>query len=270
MTAIIGLFCNEGIVIASESQESDDEIGMKRLDVTKVYDTKRFGFIDVQIIVAGTGTSACTARAAELIAEKGYAPHFTTPRSVASLVEDCMGDMKTRYGNKLDLELLVGVYCRHCPETEEEKDTDRPPPEIGLFSVSAPEEDENVGVAESITDYSALGSGGLFARYLLNRLHDEEHSTMTLGIDQAIREAVYVIEEVKKVDLWCGGPTQLICIKKNGDECVLEKKKPKELAKIATEMNELDQNIKREQRSLFSPSDSRSPKRNRQIGATQT
>ncbi|HEV2494512.1 MAG TPA: hypothetical protein VG204_15730 [Terriglobia bacterium] len=263
MTAIVGLFCSEGIVIASESQESEDEIGLKRLDVTKVYDTKRFGFTDVEIIVAGTGTSAYIARAAELIAEKGYAPHFPTPRSVANLVEDCMGDMKTRYGDKLDLELLVGVYCKQCPLKDEERDTDTPPPEIGLFSISAPEEEEKVGVAESITDYSSLGSGGLFARYLLNRLHDEDHSTMSLDMDSAIREAAYVVEEVKKVDLWCGGPTQLICIRKSGDSYVLERKKPKELAVIATEMDALDQRIKQRQRLLFSPPRPGGARRNR-------
>ena len=91
---------------------------------------------------------------------------------------------------------------------------------------------------------------------------------MTLGIEQAVREAVYVIEEVKKVDLWCGGPTQLICIKQSGDEYVLEKKKPREIAKIATEMSDLDQDIKREQSLLFSPSGPRSPRRNKPGRAT--
>ncbi len=44
--------------MASDSQESDNDLGMKRLDVTKVYDTKSFGFTDAEIVVAGTGTSA--------------------------------------------------------------------------------------------------------------------------------------------------------------------------------------------------------------------
>jgi hypothetical protein len=134
--------------------------------------------------------------AAELIEEKGYAPHFTTPRSLATIVEDAMGDMAQRYGggeDGLDLELLVGVYCKECPQTD-----DPPMSPMGLYGVFPPDEDENVGVAEPMTDYAAMGTGGLFARYLLNRLHDEDHPTRDLTMDAAIHEAVYVIEEAKK------------------------------------------------------------------------
>jgi hypothetical protein len=62
MTVIVGLLCREGLVIASDSQESDDDNGMKRLDVKKVYDTDHFGFEDAEIVVAGTGASAHIAR----------------------------------------------------------------------------------------------------------------------------------------------------------------------------------------------------------------
>jgi len=261
MTVIVGLLCKDGIVIASDSQESDDDVGLKRLDVTKVYDTKHFGFQDAEIIVAGTGTSAYIARAAELIEENGFAPHFTTPRTVANIVEDSMGQMKTRYGDDLDLELLTGVYCKNCP-----KDEDRNITPIALYSISAPEEDEKVGIAEPVTDYAAMGSGGLFARYLLNRLHDDDHPTTELTMDAAIREAVYVIEEVTKVDLWCGGPTQLLCIRKNTGkdkpEYLLERKKPEELKQIGMEIAGKDANIKTQQRRIFAE---RSPQKEKLI-----
>jgi 20S proteasome alpha/beta subunit len=188
MTVIVGLLCQDGLVIASDSQESDDNAGMKRLDVTKVYDTERFGFQDAEIIVAGTGSSAYIARAAELIEEKGFAPHFTTPRSIATIVEDAMGEMAKRYGggeDGLDLELMIGVYCKECPKTD-----DPPMSPIGLYSIYPPGEDEEVGVAEPVTDYTAMGTGGLFARYLLNRLHDEDHPTKNLTIEAALHEAV--------------------------------------------------------------------------------
>ncbi len=203
MTVIVGLRCQDGIVIASDSQESDEGMGMKRLDVTKVYETRRFGFDDVEIIVAGTGGVGFISRAAELIEEKGFAPHFTTPRSVATMIEDVMGEMAERYGGGeegLELGIMVGVFCKNCPKTDEP-----PMSPIGLYAINAPGEDEKVGIAEPITDYAAVGSGGLFATYLFNRLHDESHPTTALTVDTAICEAVYVIEEVTKVDLWCGG-----------------------------------------------------------------
>lgn len=244
MTVIVGLVCQDGIVIASDSQESDDDLGMKRLDVTKVYDTKSFGFTDAEIVLAGTGASAHIARAVELIAENGFAPHFTIPRTVADVVENSMGQMKTRYGDDLELELLVGVYCKNCPQ-----DDDRPISPIALYSVYPADENEKVGVAEPVTDYAAMGSGGLFARYLLNRLHDEDHPTANLTMEAAIREAVYVIEEVTKVDLWCGGPTQLFCINKTG---TLERKKPSEIKRLSLEMATRDVSVKKSQREIFS------------------
>src|SRR5438132_1009602 len=98
MTVIVGILCRDGIVVASDSQESDNE-QMKRLGVRKIYDTSAFGFNDVEIIVAGTGSSAYIARAAELIKEKGFAPYFTVPRHVADIAENSMGQMKQRYGD---------------------------------------------------------------------------------------------------------------------------------------------------------------------------
>jgi len=99
MTVIVGLLCSDGLVIASDSQEGDEDL--KRLDVKKVYDTGHFGFKDAEVVVAGTGTSAYIARVAELIGENGFASYPKTPRMVADIVEDSMGQMKKRYGDDL-------------------------------------------------------------------------------------------------------------------------------------------------------------------------
>jgi len=251
MTVIVGLLCQDGIVVASDSQESDEGMEMKRLDVTKIYETSRFNFDDVEIVLGGTGSAAHIARAAELIKEKGFAPYFTSPRSLATVVEDVIGEMAERYGggdDGLDLELLVGVFCKNCPKTEDDDSRVSP---IGLYSVYPPDEDEKVGVAEPVTDYAAMGTGGLFARYLLNRLHDEGHPTTDLTVDSAIREAVYVIEEVTKVDLWCGGPTQLHCIQRSGDTYTHEKKKPAEIKAIAADLASKDGDVKKKQREIL-------------------
>jgi 20S proteasome alpha/beta subunit len=261
MTVIVGLVCEDGIVVASDSQESDEGMDMKRLDVTKIYDTAHFGFDDAEIVVGGTGSAGLIAGAAEKIREKGFEPH-STPRSVATIVEDVIGDMGERYGvgeDGLDLELLVGVFCNNCSKTKDENSRGSP---IGLYSIYPPQEDEKVGVAEPVTDYTAMGTGGLFARYLLNRLHDEDHPTAKLSMDVAIREAIYVIEEVKKVDLWCGGPTQLLCIKRSGNVYVLEKKKPADIKKIADDLASDDMTVKQSQREILLKTNASSQTRN--------
>jgi 20S proteasome alpha/beta subunit len=246
MTVIVGLLCSDGLVIASDSQEGDEDL--KRLDVKKVYDTGHFGFKDAEVIVAGTGASAHIARVAELIGENGFASYPKTPRNVADIVEDSMGQMKARYGDDLDLELILGVYCNSCP-----REGERPVPSIALYSVYPAEEDEKVGVAELVTDYAATGSGGLVARYLLNRLHDESRPTTGLKVEEAIREAVYVIEEVKKVDPYCGGPIQLIYIEKptDGSTFRLLSKKSEEISSIVGELSLADSDVKNRQRQIF-------------------
>ncbi len=238
MTVIVGLMCKDGLVIASESQESSED--EKRLDVKKIYGTDTFGFNDAEIIVGGTGSSAFIARAAELIAELGYAPNFTTPRTVANVVEDAMGQMKTRYGDDLDVELMVGVYCKHCPQDDE----DPPISKVALYSVYPAEKDDKVGVAEIVRDYDAMGSGSSFARYLLNRLHDEDNPTTDMTVEAGVREVIYIIEEAKKVDIWCGGPIQCFCLMKSGDEYKLEKKTPLEIKNIVNALASADLEIR--------------------------
>lgn len=70
-------------------------------------------------------------------------------------------------------------------------------------------------------------------------------------MEAAIREAVYVIEEVKKVNLWCGGPTQLLCITRSGNEYVLEKKKPADVERIAADLATDDMTVKQSQREIL-------------------
>jgi hypothetical protein len=258
MTVIVGLLCKDGIVVASDSEESDDEQGLKRLDVKKVYDSTSFDLDagDIELIIAGTGSSAYISRVAELVDENVFAPRFSVPRQVADVVEDALGRMKERYGHGLDLEVLVAVYCKDAPKHGDE--TKKLPNPIGLYSISCPEKNEKVGVAEVVRDYAAMGSGGLFAHYLLNRLHDEDNPVSALTMESAVREAVYVVSEVIKVDLWCGGDIQVACIKqdKSADEYKLERKRPDDIKRLVLSLAENDKEVKDNQRRMLKKSDS--------------
>jgi len=246
MTVIVGLICKDGLVIGADTQESDEEEGMKRLDVKKIYDTDEFDFEDIEIVVAGTGLSAHIARAAEIINELGFAPRLTTPRSVADVAEDALGRMKSRYNepdSDMELQLLVGTYCKV------KLTGDDAPPQLGLYNIVPPSEEEKIGVAERVIDYATIGSGGLFARYLLNRLHDETHPTTALTLDAAIREVVYVISEAIKVDLWCGGEIQIAYLKNDGYRDWVSSDAIKE---TLVELNKADSGIKRRQQAMIS------------------
>ncbi len=243
MTILVGIVCADGLVIGSDTQESDD--WMKRYDVQKIYGTKRFGFTDVELFMGGTGSSAYISRAAELIADYGYAPFFTRPREVADIAEKALGKMRDRYGEDLELELILGVWCKNAPSKEEDEDAPMP---FSLYNVFPPEEKEVLGVAEIVTDYTALGSGAPFARYLFDRLHPAKG----LSLDKAIQEVVYVIEEVKKVDLYCGGETHVMALR----ERKLEVLKQERIREIVTALNAADKSIKGRQQNMIGRSTS--------------
>lgn len=118
-------------------------------------------------------------------------------------------------------------------------------------------------MAEIVHDYAAMGSGGSFARYVLNRLHDEDNSTTEMTTEEGVREAIYIIEEAKKVDVWCGGPIQCYCIKQNGDHYVLEQKKPAEIKRIVKSLASADEQIRDKQREMFPSANPANPRQGR-------
>src|SRR5438552_12400949 len=96
MTVLAGIRFKDGLVVASDSQETEDEY-LKRLDVRKVYGTDSVGFEDARIILAGTGDAAHIERLIELIRQEGWEPDFTRPRNVADVAENCVKKMVERY-----------------------------------------------------------------------------------------------------------------------------------------------------------------------------
>ncbi len=261
MTVLVGLMCKDGLVVASDSQESDEDY-TKRLGVRKIYDTGSFGFVDAELLLGGSGSNGYIKKAVELITDAGYAPFFTRPREVANIVEQILGKMARRHGygpegKGLDVGFLLAAWCRNTPKPEEDKegnsksDDADAPRSYGLYSVTPPEEGEKVGLAEVVDDYIAMGSGGLFAQYLLDRLHAEGHSPQTLTVEEGIIEAIYVIHEVNKIDLYCGGEIHAAYIKPGQGQNVLVRKTTKENLDIKNRLESNDSPIKTKQREML-------------------
>ena len=147
-----------------------------------------------------------------------------------------MREMVERYGQRFDVGLLLGVWCRNTP-------TDDPRlKRLVLYTVNPP------GVAGAVKDYAAMGSGGPFASYLLHRFHDAEKPTHRLSAEAATREAVYVVEEAKKVQLHCGGETQVMRLFEDGTEQPLT---PKQVEAIVDDLKRRDERIKRHQQEML-------------------
>lgn len=239
MTIIVGVLCKDGVVIASDSQAGSWKgVDVKRLDYTKVYDLSLDGALAA---VTGAGVSPFITRAIEMLKERTKEKKFHTPREVADIAESVMAELHKRYvvdrsrelgytkspsqrkifpkvgaqwqgqDDSLGFALMLGMCCGN---------------DSCIYTVYSD------GVAERDERYASLGSGSAFAEYLLARLYRDD-----LTLEEAIKVAVYVVEEVKKVDPYCGGPTRVVAISKSG----IERKDDKTLRSILKDVEDADQ-----------------------------
>lgn len=235
MTIIVGIICKDGVVVASDSQAGSFRgVHVKRLDYSKIYD---FAFDGNKVVLTGAGEAPFIIRAKEIIEQKGKEGKFKGSRDIADLAEQATTEIMKRYmverwkeltGTKMpsgpaalqsdeapNFALVLGTFCG-----------DEGP---CLFTVYSE------GVAGREEGYASLGSGSAFAEYLLARLYRDD-----LTIDEGVRVAVYVVEEVKKVDLHCGGPTQAVVIGRKG----INRKTTKEIADTVRYLEDQDNAIK--------------------------
>lgn len=233
MTIIVGIICQDGLVVASDSQAGSFRgVHVKRLDYTKIYS---FNFDGSKVVVTGAGESPFIVRAKEIIEGNSKDKKFRTSREIADVAEEAMTEITKRYmierfkdlGSSTktpqpddsllsppNFALVLGTYCGDGP---------------CLYTVYPD------GVAGREEGYASLGSGSAFAEYLLARLYRPD-----LTIEGGVRIAAYVVEEVKKADVHCGGPTQIVVVKKN----LVERKSTKEIGRVVQYLEGFDNEIK--------------------------
>ena len=199
VTVVVGLICNNAVVLASDSQTADVETGRTIRNVAKIFKVE---FADGNTgLLAQSGHDDTANNVVEIILEKAKeTPLLVHPRSFAELVEDAVGSLKRRLRKQFvgtDLE-----FQKHCLDYNFELMTahyfkDQPQ----VFTVSFV-----LGLANrarSEQPYAIIGCGAELAKFFLDRLDIPD---MQLG--EAIASAIYTVEEVKKSDLRCSGPTK--------------------------------------------------------------
>lgn len=234
MTIIVGIICEDGLVIASDSQASSFRgVDVKRLDYTKIYS---FGFDGAKVVLTGAGQVPFIIRAREIIEDKSKDQKFHGPRAIADIAEDTMIEISRRY----IVERLRGLGSVRGPGQSD--DGPMSAPDFALFlGVHCGTEPclytvYPDGVAGREDRYASLGSGSAFAEYLLARLYRDG-----LDLEEAVRIAVYVVEEVKKVEPHCGGPTQIVVL--SAGEII--RKSEAQVRDIVQSLEEYDSSLKR-------------------------
>lgn len=207
VTILVGLIVGDIIVLASDSQTtySSSFGATKRLNADKITE---LSFMNAKALVAQAGDANLSARAVEMMVNKAKGIELTDYRTVATLAEICCRELKEHLrwqqldcspeelrdyvsDEQMDFELMIAHFYNNKPH---------------IFTI-----DFTVGVANyKQSAYVTSGCGAGIADYLLSWF-DLSKLTPTQGI----LTAIYAVEEVKKVDPYCGGPTKVAGIDNN-------------------------------------------------------
>lgn len=222
MTIIVGIICKNGIVISCDSQASSMKgVPLKRTEYTKIYEIPMGS--EGHALLSGAGTGAFVTRASELLTDKCKNSVCRTPREFADICEDVVTEIFKRY--VIDKSKALGMTKTQIPKEingslQWQEEGIEPPGIIIITGIQCgnPKSPDWClytihpnGIAEKSDKYDAIGSGSAIAEYLLARLCSEP-----LTVEQAITVGIYVVEEVKKIDPFCGGATQVVSLSKDG------------------------------------------------------
>ena len=197
VTIAIGLLSNDSIIVAADSQTTCGNT--KKTDAEKV---ACVDFADCSVMIAQAGNADRAGRAIEIFDEMAsHEEKLSTPRSAADLLErailqskmelkhnqgDCsmeeLRDFILRH--EQNFQLLLAHYFKNVPYYY-----------VADFWVGAATREKS--------HFAAIGTGAELASYLLG----EYFKPMT-PFNTAFATALYVIEEVKKHDLYCIGKTR--------------------------------------------------------------
>lgn len=218
MTIIVGILCEDGLVIASDSQAmSQRGVDVKRMDYTKIEDID--GELGVKALISGSGVVSFINKAMELLREKCNEKRIKSVKELILCAEDTMDDLtkrysvdkfkkmgiakniKSKYGKELQDEgipfptlnfhLMIGCVEKNIPH---------------LYTISP------TGIAEKEEKFGSLGSGSAYAEYILTNLYYEG-----IKLKEGLLLAIHTVEEVKKIDPNVGGDVQIATIDKKGN-----------------------------------------------------
>lgn len=236
MTIIVGIVCKDGLVMAADSQaESFRGVKVKRLDYHKITTFPQTG--DLFVVVSGAGTGAFISKATDTLKEKYESTKITRPGELSDIAEEVMTLMQKRYVvEKMDKLGLSKNAHNHNRLRKVQVDF-----ELNFIlmvgCITKSGEQPNVytvgtdGVSERGEKFASVGSGSAYAEYLLTKMYREDITT-----EQGKQLAVFIIEEVKRIDPGCGGPTQVIILNKKG----IHRLNAEEVNKIAENTQKMD------------------------------
>lgn len=184
MTAVIGMVCTDGIVLAADQQISLP--GEAKHHEHKIDGQEGF---DWTVAFAYSGSTDLMKEATEKIIKKLTTDTaYVDPESVRTVAESTLEAMSYKY-TEMNLHLLIATAS---PST----------PALLKFNGSSK-------ALCTVTGIELLGSGdSALLRYLSHALYKEGETDLSFGIPSAL----YMIDQAKSYVEGCGGPTDLLII----------------------------------------------------------
>jgi len=221
MTIIAGVRYDKGIVIGSDSQLTYPDTLIKSTGHKKMFEIKANSHLSFTL--AGAGNPFYINIFRDILKNYCFQQDVKTLDKFSFVCEDVATYIIKRYvidksvklglvqrenvaninlsqwqdeiDSILDYSLLIGVVANNNDMLDK-----------GLFTVIPR------GEVISNENYSAIGHGWIFAEYIFSRLWDKD-----LKYIGAIDTILYILEEVKKMDITCGGDTEISMILDNGE-----------------------------------------------------
>ncbi|HUY14501.1 MAG TPA: hypothetical protein VMX16_12895 [Terriglobia bacterium] len=209
MTAVIGMVCSDGIVIAADQQISVP--GQFKYHECKIEVQDRSPDWIVTFAYAGSPSLMKEAKGKILEKLRKDVPDVT-PEAVHAVAESVLEGMGRQYV-ELDLQLLIAT--------------------VTVSSLELLRFDGQSRALYAADGFNCLGVGdSSLIRFLSDALYSK-----TMSIYDAANLAVYLIDKAKKYIDHCGGETDLITIKRSG-ECEMMSLFAKDTALIDMQSSE--------------------------------
>lgn len=194
MTIVIGIKCDQAIILACDSRTTD-ELGYSHDNAVKLHEIT---FQDGNIgIVAEAGHAELSSQAVEIMSRFAAQKPLADYRGFANCAVQAISELKQqlrlqfngtaeelqKHFESHSFELMLANYFNGKPY---------------IFTIRF-----ELGLATKIDgNYRAIGCGAILADFLLSRVDFSKFSH-----NQSLWSALYAIEEIKQIDQRCGGPS---------------------------------------------------------------
>ena len=212
MTTVIGIRCNEGIILASDSQFTSDRI--KILGGSKVFKINNF------IALGAAGSVSQMSMLADSLKQK-LGENIYSDLELRTNIEDVLLELHKNYNLRWSKALEKETFVFNPSAILGGKLNDGSFKLYRIFFTPNP-------WLEPIEVYESIGSGQLFASLVLrqqSRAPNSQGKTLAdVDLNYNIWVACYVINEIKGFDTYSGGSTKIAVIHNEGLSFIPDKK----------------------------------------------